>query len=61
MARIRPLGIEHAEPAAREELDRQLAAGGRVTNMKRTRAHSPPALHALMQWYPLRDAVKPFL
>ena len=61
MARIRPLEHEHAEPAARDELDRQLAAGGRVTNMKRTLAHSPPALQALMQWYPLRDAVRPFL
>lgn len=61
MARIRPLDFEQAEPAARVELDRQLAAGGRVTNMKRTLAHSPPALHALMQWYPLRDAVRPFL
>ncbi len=61
MARIRPLAPEQAEPAARQELDRQLASGGRVTNMKRTLAHSPPALHALMQWYSLRDAVRPFL
>lgn len=61
MARIHPLEHEQAEPAARAELDRQLAAGGRVTNMKRTLAHSPPALLALMQWYPLRDAVRPFL
>jgi alkylhydroperoxidase family enzyme len=61
MARIRPLEYEQAEPAARQELDRQLAGGGRVTNMKRTLAHSPPALHALMQWYPLRDSVRPFL
>jgi alkylhydroperoxidase family enzyme len=61
MARIRPLEYEQAEAAARGELDRQRAAGGRVTNMKRTLAHSPPALHALMQWYPLRDAVTPFL
>ncbi len=61
MARIRPLEHEQAEPAARAELDRQRAAGGRVTNMKRTLAHSPPALHALLQWYPLRDTVRPFL
>jgi alkylhydroperoxidase family enzyme len=61
MARIPPLQHEQAEPSARLELDRQLAASGRVTNMKRTLAHSPPALHALMQWYPLRDAVLPFL
>ena len=61
MARIRPLAIDEAEPAARDELEHHLAASGRVTNMKRTLAHSPPALHALMQWYPLRDTVKPFL
>ncbi|HWG45756.1 MAG TPA: hypothetical protein VN688_23545 [Gemmataceae bacterium] len=61
MARIRPLEHEQAEPAARLELDHQVAAGGRVTNMKRTLAHSPVALHALMQWYPLRDAARAFL
>ena len=61
MARIRPLEHDQAQPAARAELDSQLAAGGRVTNMKRTLAHSPVALSALMQWYPLRDAVRPFL
>jgi hypothetical protein len=49
MARIRPLEYEQAQPAARAELDRQLVAGGRVTNMKRTLAHSPVALSALMQ------------
>jgi alkylhydroperoxidase family enzyme len=61
MARIRPLEFEQVDPLARAELDAQVAAGGRVTNMKRTLAHSPTALHALMQWYPLRDAVLPFL
>ncbi len=61
MARIRPLEYERAEAAARVELDRQLAAHGRVTNMKRTLAHAPAALHALMQWYPLRETVLPFL
>ena len=61
MARISPLEHEKASSAARVELDRQLADHGRVTNMKRTLAHAPAALHALMQWYPLRDAVRPFL
>jgi hypothetical protein len=50
MRRITPVEVADAEPAAREELERQLAAHGRVTNMKRTLAHSPPALHALMTW-----------
>jgi alkylhydroperoxidase family enzyme len=61
MSRIAPLEIHDAEPEARAELDRQLAAHGRVTNMKRTLAHSPTALHALMTWYPLHDRVEAFL
>jgi alkylhydroperoxidase family enzyme len=61
MARIPPLAYEEAPPAARPELDRQLARSGRLTNMKRTLAHSPVALGALMQWYALRDEVAPFL
>jgi len=61
MSRIAPLEVPDAEPAARAELERQLAAHGRVTNMKRTLAHSATALHALMTWYPLRDRVARFL
>jgi alkylhydroperoxidase family enzyme len=61
MSRIAPLQLADAEPEARAELERQLAAHGRVTNMKRTLAHSATALHALMTWYPLRDRVVPFL
>src|SRR5579884_3117770 len=61
MARVEPLPVDQAPPAARAELERQIAAHGRVTNMKRTLAHSPAALHALMQWYPLRDEVAAFL
>ena len=61
MSRIAPLEVPDAEPAARAELERQLAAHGRVTNMKRTLAHSAAALHALMTWYPLRDRVARFL
>jgi alkylhydroperoxidase family enzyme len=61
MSRIAPLEVADAEPAARAELERQLAAHGRVTNMKRTLAHSATALDALMTWYPLRDRVERFL
>jgi alkylhydroperoxidase family enzyme len=61
MPRIEPVEPSEAEPEARAELDRQLAANGRLTNMKRTLAHSATALHALMTWYPLRDRVVPFL
>src|SRR6267142_6937233 len=60
MARVPP-AKEPLAPAARQELERQRAAHGRVTNMKRTLAHSPEALVALMTWYPLRDAVAAFL
>jgi alkylhydroperoxidase family enzyme len=56
MARIAP--IEHSDdPRVQTELDRQRAAHGRVTHMKRTLAHSPASLDALMTWYPLRDEV----
>ena len=34
MARIPPISIEAAAPEARRDLERQLAAHGRVTNMK---------------------------
>jgi alkylhydroperoxidase family enzyme len=61
MARIPLLPEADATPAARALLDQQRAAHGRVTNMKRTLAHAPAALAALMHWYPLRDAVVPFL
>ena len=61
MSRIARIDPNDAEPEARAELDKQLAAHGRVTNMKRTLAHSSTALHALMTWYPLRDRVAAFL
>jgi alkylhydroperoxidase family enzyme len=63
MARIAPLqdADAHANPKSRAALDEIRAVHGRVTNMKRTLARSPAALHALMTWYDLRDAVVPFL
>ena len=61
MARIPPLDDAEADPAARAVLDDIVAAHGRATNMKRTLARSPVALHALMTWYDLRDEVVPFL
>ena len=63
MARIAPLqdADAHADPKPRAALDQIRPAHGRVTNMKRTLARSPVALHALMTWYDLRDAVVPFL
>src|SRR2546423_635217 len=61
MVRIRPLDYEEVDSAMRAEFDLQLSSSGRVTNMKRTLAHSPVAFRALMQWYALRDEVRPFL
>ncbi|HYK52237.1 MAG TPA: hypothetical protein VEV38_01740 [Candidatus Eremiobacteraceae bacterium] len=61
MARIRPLDREEAPADSQAEFDKQIRAHGRMTNMKRTLAHSWPALRALMEWYPLRDEVAAFL
>jgi alkylhydroperoxidase family enzyme len=61
MARILPLDHGQVSGAVRDEFDRQIRAHGRITNMKRTLAHSHVALRALMEWYALRDEVRPFL
>lgn len=61
MTRVPPLEYPAAGPDMRREYDRQIAAHGRVTNMKRTLGHSPIAFRALMEWYALRDEVMPFL
>lgn len=61
MSRIRPLERREVDGPVAAEFDAQIAAHGRMTHMKRTLAHSWPALRALMEWYPLRDAVVTFL
>jgi len=61
MSRIVPVEREQATGEVRKAFDEGLAKWGRMTNMKRTLLHSLPAYHALMQWYPLFDAVKGFL
>jgi alkylhydroperoxidase family enzyme len=61
MARIAPLEYADADSAMQAEYDLQIARNGRVTNLKRTLAHSPVAFRALMEWYALRDEVQPFL
>jgi alkylhydroperoxidase family enzyme len=61
MARIPPREYADVGDDMRAEYDLQIAAHGRVTNLKRTLAHSPVAFRALMEWYALRDEVKPFL
>jgi alkylhydroperoxidase family enzyme len=61
MPRIPPLDIETAPPAVRAAAEEHVRNHARMTNMKRTLLHSLPAFHALMEWYPLRDTVQPFL
>lgn len=61
MARIKPVEFENASNAVKEQFDDQVQKHGRITNMKKTLLHSLPAFHALMEWYPLRDAVQEFI
>lgn len=61
MSRIPPQTREKADPKSQKLWDEQVSAHGRMTNMKMTLAHDPASLKALMEWYPLRDAVEPFL
>jgi alkylhydroperoxidase family enzyme len=61
MPRIPPLEREETSGKARTAFDRELARFGRLTNMKRTLMRSPPAYHALMEWYPLFNAISHFL
>lgn len=61
MPRIPPVEYGAATPAARAAHDEVVRELGRMTNMKRTLLHSLPAFRALMEWYTLRDTVRPFL
>ena len=61
MPRIVPLEHEQTTGEVRAAFDQGLAKWGRLTNMKRTLLHSLPSYHALMEWYPLLDSIKPFL
>jgi hypothetical protein len=61
MARIEPVDESSAPPESRELAAAHAATGGRMTNMKWTLAHSPVALDALLQWYPLYDLLVPVL
>ena len=58
---IPPLDEAAAPEASRATADAHAATGGRMTNMKWTLAHSPAALDALLEWYPLHDRVVPIL
>src|SRR3954454_19624170 len=59
MTRIEPLDVYG--PEMEEAAAAHVATGARMTNMKNTLAHDRVAFDALMSWYPLHDAVVPFL
>lgn len=61
MPRIHMVEYDETAGGAREAWDRTVRDHGRTTNMKRTLLRSLPAFDALMTWYPLRDAVAPWL
>src|SRR3954447_6727763 len=61
MARIAPVDETSAPSGSQELAAAHVATGSRMTNMKWTLAHSPVALDALLQWYPLHDQVAPVL
>lgn len=61
MARIGPLEYDEVGPEMQREYDAQIAAHGRMTNMKKTLARAPAAFRALMEWYPLHAEIVPFL
>lgn len=60
MSRIPLINYADAVEQTKVLIDKQLAQNGRITNMKLTLLHSPPAFNALMEWYILRDEVKLF-
>ena len=57
MSRITIPNYENLSVEAKKEYDGQIAAHGRMTNMKKTLLHSVPSFRVLMEWYPLRDDV----
>lgn len=55
--RISILERENLSGEALKGYDEQVAAHGRITNMKKTLLHDVPSFNILMEWYPLRDRV----
>ena len=62
MARLNYVNYDKVDDVIKAAYDEQKkAAGGYVTNMKKTLLHSLPAYHALMEWHPLREEVVKFI
>lgn len=61
MAVVRQFDYGAAPDEARAAHDAHLAEQGRMTNMKRTLLHSPPAFKAYMEWYTLAGELEPII
>ena len=62
MARIEPLAAKEISPSLKAAFEKHVEDyGGRITNMKATLGHSPPAFEAYMHWYPLFTEVEQIL
>lgn len=59
MAYIPQLDPDNATEEQRAAYDAEIALRGRMTNMKRTLAHSPEALRIYGEWFTLRDQLRP--
>jgi hypothetical protein len=61
MSQIPPIDYETASEAIRTAHDDEVAARGRMTNMKRILLHSPTAHRIYAEWFPLREELRPVL
>ena len=52
---------EGASPEVKKGYDDQIAAHGRITNMKRTLLHDVPSFNTYMEWYDMQAAIVPWL
>lgn len=59
MSHIPQIDYETAKPDVRAAHDEEVRLRGAATNMKQTLMHSPVAYRAYMEWYTLRDALRP--
>ena len=61
MPRIPPLKEDDASPDQRAAISQELAARGRMTNLKWIQAHSPAALRIYGEWFALKAELSPVI
>ena len=61
MSHIPQIDYATASEAIRQAHDEELRVRGRMTNMKRTLLHSPPAHRIYAEWFTLREELRPAL